>query len=95
MRFNERISGAIEKGLEERAETESATTLGRVLRVLAEEGYQCEPDTVLGSVMDSLDAVEVAMALEDEFGCTIDDDEIYAAIRRGTAADLSKLVDGK
>lgn len=51
-----------------------------------------EKDLVKDLGVDSLDAVEFIMAMEEEFGVTITDEE-GSAIK--TVADVIKLVEGK
>ena len=78
-------------------------TFDRVTRLLVEQlGADEEEvradstfDTDLGA--DSLDAVEVIMAVEEEFGIEISDDdaEPIVASTTGTVADLATLVQAK
>lgn len=44
---------------------------------------------------DSIDIVEVAMAVEDEFRIVITDDEVNACMGDGTFGKLAELVDAK
>lgn len=66
----------------------------RVDRILAEHlgvtGDKITPEARLREDLgaDSLDAVELVMALEEEFGCDVDDEEMESVV---TVADLVVL----
>lgn len=44
---------------------------------------------------DSIDIVETAMEIEDDFHIRLTDEEVYAAMGEGTFGKLSELVEGK
>lgn len=48
-----------------------------------------QPEMRLGLYADSLDLVELSLALEDEFGVVVDDDALFAA---KTVADVLALL---
>ena len=69
------------------------TTTTRTIAVIANvTGDQIAPDTALRDKMDSLDAVEVTMDLEEEFGIELDEE---AVMQCATVADLVKLVEAR
>lgn len=44
---------------------------------------------------DSIDVIELAMAVEDEFRIRLTDDEVHAAMSEGNFGELLELVEGK
>lgn len=80
-----------------------STTATRLRNVVAEHlGFTDDPGKIapessfredLGA--DSIDIVEVAMAIEDELHIQITDDEVHASMGEGTFGKLCELVEGK
>lgn len=69
------------------------TTTTRTIAVVSNvTGDQIAADTVLRDKMDSLDAVEVTMDLEEEFGIELDEEAVMQCV---TVADLVKLVEAR
>lgn len=75
-----------------------SNTLERVQKVVTSElGVKAEeatPEAWLGKDLgaDSLDVIEVVIALEDEFGVTIPDEEMKTDM---TVDEIVKLIDNK
>lgn len=69
------------------------TTTRRTIDVVANvTGDQIAADTALRDKLDSLDAVEVTMGLEEEFGIELDEEAVMQCV---TVADLVKLVEAR
>jgi acyl carrier protein len=73
-------------------------TIRRIItEVLNIDGYEINLDTTFGDLgADSLDAFEISMAIEDEYGIFFTDDEMFEALNANkTVGDLLAAVESK
>jgi acyl carrier protein len=70
----------------------------KIKSIIAEiTGITVDDETPLADQgIDSLDAVEIALELEEEFGIEISDDELWETVSdTATLADIVRIVEGK
>lgn len=80
-------AAALNPAIAARVRTAISRVLGHAPGVLAPE---CSLIEQLGA--DQLDLVEIAIELEEEFGCEVDDGEMHQA---GTVGELCALIEAK